>query len=432
MEDFMKVSVIGVGYVGLVTATCLANLGNKVIGIDIDKKKIDNLKKGIIPIYEPGLEDMVKKNYQAKRINFTTNFNKSVQKSDIVFIAVGTPPQEDGSADLQYVLTAAKQIAKAMKKYTIVINKSTVPIGTGKMVENEIKKYYKDDFDVVSNPEFLREGSAVSDFLNPDRVVIGHASKKSKEMLNKLYKPLNTTILFTNIKTAEMIKYASNSMLATQISFINSIANICKKVGANVEDVSRGMKLDKRIGKYSFLSAGAGYGGSCFPKDVKALVQIARKNDYHFKILEEVENVNKLQRVAIANEVLKMLKKPKGKKVAIWGLAFKPNTDDMREAPSIDIIQALQNQGVKIQAFDPVAQDNARTMLKNIKYFHNSKEVLIGCDLLLVMTDWDEFKQIDIKIIKKKLKKPVIFDARNIWDPEEMKKEKIIYQSIGR
>lgn len=428
----MKVAVIGIGYVGLVTATCLANLGNKVIGIDIDKKRVKNLKNGIIPIYEPGLEELVKNNYEAGRLSYTTNLTQAVKKSDIIFIAVGTPPREDGSADLQYVLDAAGQIAKAMNGYKVIINKSTVPIGTGKMVENEIKKYYKGDFDVVSNPEFLREGSAVFDFLNPDRVVVGHASKKSKDMLKKLYKPLNTTILFTDIKTAEMIKYASNSMLATQISFINSIANICKKVGANVEDVSAGMKLDKRIGKYSFLSAGAGYGGSCFPKDVKALIQIARKNDYHFKILEEVENVNRFQREGITNEVLKMLKKPKGKKVAIWGLAFKPNTDDMREAPSVDIIQTLQSQGVKIQAFDPVAQDNARTMLKNIKYFRDSKKVLVGCDLLLVMTDWDEFKEIDIKIIKKKLKNPVIFDARNIWDPEEMKKEGISYQSIGR
>ncbi len=428
----MKVSVIGIGYVGLVTATCFANLGNDVIGIDVDKTKVSNLKEGIIPIYEPGLEDLVKKNYKAGRITFTTEFKKSVQKSDIVFIAVGTPPQEDGSADLQYVLTAAKQIAQAIKKYTIIVNKSTVPIGTGKMVEKEIKKYYKGSFDVVSNPEFLREGSAVGDFLNPDRVVIGHASKKAKDMLNKLYKPLNSTILFTNIETAEMIKYASNSMLATQISFINSVANICKKVGANIEDVSRGMKLDKRIGKYSFLSAGAGYGGSCFPKDVKALVQIARKNDYRFKILEEVENVNKFQRETIANEVLKMLKKPKGKTVCVWGLAFKPNTDDMREAPSVDIIKTLQNQDVKIQAFDPVAQENAKTMVKKVKYFSDSKKALKKCDLLLAMTDWDEFKEINISDIKKELKSPMIFDARNIWNPEEMKQEGIIYQSIGR
>lgn len=428
----MKVSVIGVGYVGLVTATCLANLGNDVIGIDIDEKKIKNLKKGIIPIYEPGLEDLVKKNYKAGRITFTTDFKKSVQKSDIVFIAVGTPPQEDGSADLQYVLAAAKQIAKAMKKYTVIVNKSTVPIGTGKMVENEVKKYYKGDFDVVSNPEFLREGSAVGDFLNPDRVVVGHASQKAKNILNKLYKPLNSTILFTNIETAEMIKYASNSMLATQISFINSVATICKKVGANVEDVSRGMKLDKRIGKHSFLSAGAGYGGSCFPKDVKALVQIARKNDCRFKILEEVENVNKFQRETITNEVLSMLKKPKGKTVCVWGLAFKPNTDDMREAPSVDIINALQKEGVKIHAFDPVAEENARVMMKKIKYFNNSKKALKNCNLLLVMTDWDEFKEIDINDIKKELKSPIIFDARNIWSPEEMKQEGIVYQSIGR
>lgn len=428
----MKVAVIGIGYVGLVTATCLANLGNKVIGIDIDKKKVENLKKGIIPIYEPGLEELVRNNYEAGRLSYTTNLKNAVKKSDIIFIAVGTPPKEDGSADLQYVLEAAGQVAKAMDKYKVIINKSTVPIGTGKMVEREVKKHYKGGFDVVSNPEFLREGSAVSDFLKPDRIVIGHASKKSRTMLYKLYKPLGAPILFTNIETAEMIKYASNSMLATQISFINSIANICEKVGANVEDVSAGMKLDKRIGKHSFLSAGAGYGGSCFPKDVKALVQIARKNDYHFRILEEVEEVNKLQRETISNRVLKMLKKPKGKTVCVWGLAFKPNTDDMREAPSVEIIKALQKEGVKIHAFDPVAQENAKNMLKKIKYFKTSKEALVGADALLAMTDWDEFKEIDLKVIKKKLKKPVVFDARNIWDPKEMEKEGFYYKSIGR
>lgn len=428
----MKIAVLGVGYVGLVTATCFAELGNDVIGVDIDPKKISNLKKGIIPIYEPGLDDLVAKNVKAGRINFTTKFDDAVKKSQIIFIAVGTPPQEDGSADLQYVLAAAESIAKAANGYKIVVDKSTVPIGTGKMVANTIKKYYKGDFDVVSNPEFLREGSALGDFLHPDRVVIGHASAKAKKLMRELYKPLNAPILFTNIETAEMIKYASNSLLATEISFINSVANICERVGADVNMVSEGMKLDKRIGKYAFLSAGAGYGGSCFPKDVKALIQIARRHDYHFNILEEVENVNHAQREHIVDNLLKTLKTPKNKTVAIWGIAFKPETDDIREAPAIDIIKSLQENGIKINAYDPVAEENAKLVLKNVKYFKSPLEATKNTDALLIMTEWNEFSQLDLDALKKNLKTLIVFDTRNIYDPAKMKKDGFIYKSIGR
>ncbi len=428
----MKIAVLGVGYVGLVTATCFAELGNDVIGVDIDPKKISNLKKGVIPIYEPGLDDLVAKNVKAGRINFTTKFDDAVKKSQIIFIAVGTPPQEDGSADLQYVLAAAESIAKAANGYKIVVDKSTVPIGTGKMVANTIKKYYKGDFDVVSNPEFLREGSALGDFLHPDRVVIGHASAKAKKLMRELYKPLNAPILFTNIETAEMIKYASNSLLATEISFINSVANICERVGADVNMVSEGMKLDKRIGKYAFLSAGAGYGGSCFPKDVKALIQIARRHDYHFNILEEVENVNHAQREHIVDNLLKTLKTPKNKTVAIWGIAFKPETDDIREAPAIDIIKSLQENGIKINAYDPVAEENAKLVLKDVKYFKSPLEATKNTDALLIMTEWNEFSQLDLDALKKNLKTPIVFDTRNIYDPATMKKDGFIYKSIGR
>jgi len=324
----MKITVIGTGYVGLVQTACLADLGNEVWGIDIDKKKIEGLKKGIIPIYEPGLEEIVKRNYQ-QRLFFDTNLAPAVKKTEIIFIAVGTPPKDDGQADLTHVEKAAEEIAKNMNGYKLIVNKSTVPIGTGDMVEKIIKKYYKGKFDVASNPEFLREGSAVSDFMEPDRIVVGNANWKVKDILSKLSHPLNCPILYTDIKTAEMIKYASNSMLATQISFINSLANICERVGANVDGVAKGMKLDKRIGKYAFLSAGIGYGGSCFPKDVKALIQIARRHDYHFKLLEEVENVNYSQRQYFIDKILKTLKGTKNKTVAIWGLAFKPKTDDI-------------------------------------------------------------------------------------------------------
>lgn len=428
----MKITVIGTGYVGLVQAACMADLGNDVWGIDIDEKKISNLKKGIIPIYEPGLEEIVNRNYKEGRLKFSTDLGPAVKESEIIFIAVGTPPGEDGSADLQYVVAAAGQIAKSMDSYKLVVNKSTVPIGTGDMVRKEISNHYKGEFDVASNPEFLREGSAVPDFMHPDRVVVGNASKKAKELLEKLYKPLDCPILFTDIKTAEMIKYASNSMLAVQISFINSIANICENVGANVEDVSLGMKLDGRIGKRSFLGAGIGYGGSCFPKDVKALIHIARRHDYKFEILEKVEEVNASQRQNFTNKILRALKNPHNKTVAIWGLAFKPKTDDMREAPSVEIINNLQKQGVIINAYDPVAEEEAKKILKNINFASDPYKVIKGADALVICTEWDEFRQIDLEKVKKTLKTPLIIDGRNVYDPKEMKDLGFEYISVGR
>lgn len=428
----MKITVIGTGYVGLVQAACLADLGNEVWGIDIDKNKIEKLKAGIIPIFEPGLDEIVKKNYKKGYLHFDTNLSEAIQESEIIFIAVGTPPKTNGEADLSFVETAAENIAKNMNGYKLVVNKSTVPIGTGDLVSNIIKKYYKGDFDVASNPEFLREGSAVSDFMNPDRIVVGNASEKAKKILAKLYKPLKSPILYTDIKTAEMVKYASNSMLATQISFINSIANICERVGANIEEVAEGMKLDKRIGKYAFLSAGIGYGGSCFPKDVKALVQIARKYDYKFEILEKVESVNYYQRQLMIDKILKALKNPHGKTVAIWGLAFKPKTDDLREAPSVEIIQALQEQGIKIKVYDPVAQDVAKKIFKNIGYTNSPYDTVKNADLLAIITEWDEFKEVDFNKLKKILKNPIIVDGRNIYDQKEMEKLGFKYISIGR
>lgn len=428
----MKIAVIGTGYVGLVTAACLADLGNQVIGIDIDKEKVSKLQKGIIPIYEPGLEEIVKRNLAEKRISFDSKIGPAIKKSQIIFIAVGTPPRKDGQADLTYIETAAEQIAKNMNGYKIIVNKSTVPIGTGDMVANIIKKYYQGKFEVVSNPEFLREGSAISDFTKPDRVVIGNANIKVKNIMEKLYQPLGAPILFTDIKTAEMIKYASNSMLATQISFINSIANICERVGANIELVAKGMKLDKRIGKNAFLWAGAGYGGSCFPKDVQAMIQIARRHDYHFTILEKVEEVNKNQRQIIVDKTLKLLGNPKRKMIAVWGLAFKPNTDDIREAPSIDIIKSLQKLGAKIQAFDIVAEEQAKKIFKNVRYFKTPFNAAKNADILVIITEWNEFREIDKIKLKKIMKNAKIVDGRNIYDPKEMKKLGFEYVSVGR
>lgn len=428
----MKITVIGTGYVGLVQAACMADLGNDVWGIDIDKKKISNLIKGKIPIYEPGLEEIVKRNYTEGRLKFSTDLGPAIKESEIIFIAVGTPPGGDGGADLQYVVAAAGQIAKNMNEYKLVVNKSTVPIGTGDMVKKEISNHYKGEFDVASNPEFLREGSAVSDFMQPDRIVVGNASDKAKKLLEKLYKPLNCPILFTDIKTAEMIKYASNSMLAVQISFINSIANICENVGANIEDVSLGMKLDCRIGKQSFLSAGIGYGGSCFPKDIKALIHIAKRHNYKFEILEKVEEVNAAQRQGFTDKILKALVNPHGKTIAVWGLAFKPKTDDMREAPSVEIIKNLQEQSIKVNAYDPVAQHEAQKMLKNINFTRDPYKTLEDADGLVICTEWDEFKQIDLEKVKKLLKKPLIIDGRNVYDPKEMKDLGFEYISVGR
>lgn len=430
----MNITIVGAGYVGLVTGTCLAELGNEVTCVDIDKEKITKLKKGVSPIFEPGLEELIKRNIKEKRLSFETNLKEVLKTTAIVFIAVGTPSKKNGEVDLRYVKTCAKEIGKNMADYLIIVNKSTVPIGTSDFVSRIIKKYYKGDFDVVSNPEFLREGSAVSDFMHPDRVVIGcdPASRKPVEIMQKLYKPLNCKIIFTDIKSAEMIKYASNAFLGTNISFINTIANICEKVGANVESVSEGMRLDKRIGKNAFLDAGLGYGGSCFPKDIKALINIGKKNGIKFEILEKVEKVNEMQKISVVEKLKKVYPSLKKRKIAVWGLAFKPQTDDMRDASSIPIIQALQKRGAAVHAFDPVATANAKKILKNVKYFDIPFDAAKDCDALLIITEWPEFKQIDKVMLHRLMKSPVIIDGRNIYDVKEMLELGFVYLSVGR
>ncbi|MFA6524962.1 MAG: UDP-glucose/GDP-mannose dehydrogenase family protein [Patescibacteria group bacterium] len=429
----MKISVIGIGYVGLVTATCFAELGNTVTCVDIDKKRIENLKKGIIPIYEPGLSELVKKNIKQKRIIFTTSTKLAVQNGKVIFIAVGTPSDKDGQADLKYVKQVAKEIALNMDGYRIIVNKSTVPVGTGDIVRGIVQKKYKGNFTVVSNPEFLREGSAIYDTMNPDRVVIGNGDDKARKIMEELYRPFKAPIVFTDVKSAELIKYASNSMLATQISFINSLANICEKVGADVDFVAEGMKLDKRIGKHSFLSAGGGYGGSCFPKDVKALIKASDKYGYDFSILKAVEDVNDAQKRHVVTKTKALIGNLKGKKIGIWGLAFKPHTDDMRESISIVVIDKLLQEGVKVKAFDPVAQEEAQKIFKNkITYCEDVWDAVKNVDALIILTEWPEFKEIDLFKLKKIMDKPYIMDARNIFTLEEMEEKGFHYLSIGR
>jgi UDPglucose 6-dehydrogenase len=429
----MRVVIIGTGYVGLVQGVCLAELGNQVVCIDIDKNKINKLQKGISPIYEPGIEELITQNVAAGRLQFDTNLKKNLKDSELIFIAVGTPSDEDGRADLKYVISAAEEIGRSLTSHQVVINKSTVPIGTGQLVKKTIKQFYKGKFDVVSNPEFLKEGSAIDDFMHPDRIVIGFDEDRSAaDKVAKLYEVLGSPILITNLEAAEMIKYASNSFLATQISFINSVAEICEKVGADVTEVAAGMKLDKRIGKKAFLNAGLGYGGSCFPKDVQALVKIAKDNDADFTILEEVEAVNKSQRQRFVRSIQKKLGEIKGKKIGVWGIAFKPKTDDIREAPSITIIEALQDLGAKLVVFDPVAEENTKRFFPDLGFAKNPFEACKGADALVIITEWNEFKQLDLNKVKKLMKEPVVFDGRNIYQTAEMKKLGFKYYSIGR
>ena len=427
-----KVTVLGVGYVGLVTAACLSDIGHQVTGVDIDKNRIDNLKKGIIPIYEPGLDERVKRNF-GKSLSFSVEVDKAVAESEIVFIAVGTPSLADGSVNLDYVKGAAETIGKAMNGYKVIVNKSTVPIGTGDMVANIIKKYYSGDFEVVSNPEFLREGQAVSDFMNPDRIVIGNGEGKARDIILELYSPLPGERVLTNVKTAEMIKYASNSLLATEISFINSIANICEKVGADVVEVAKGMRLDKRIGKYAFLDAGVGYGGSCFPKDVKALVQIARDNGISFDILESTERTNEEQKASLLPKIKKLLgDNISGKQITVWGLAFKAETDDVREAPALTVIQQLQENGAKIRVFDPVAKESAQKILKDVEFLDDLYASVDGSECLVVVTEWKQFKEVDLERIKKLMNQPNVVDGRNIFEVSKMKEMGFNYISAGR
>ena len=429
----MKIAIIGAGYVGLVTAACFAELKNDVICVDIDKEKINKLNSSIIPIYEPGLEKLIIKNKKENRLSFTSNLKEAIEDSEIIFICVGTPPKENGEADLSYVDNAARTIAEVMDSYKVIVEKSTVPVETGNEVTRTIRAYnsHKVDFDVVSNPEFLREGSAVNDFMHPDRIVIGCETEKAKKTMQKLYAPLKAPMLFTDIKSAEIIKHASNSFLAAKISFINAIANICELAGADVEKVAEGIGLDKRINR-SFLSAGIGYGGFCFPKDAEAFIRISEKLGYDFKLLKAAQEVNSMQRKHFVRKIEKALWVVKNKTIGVLGLAFKPNTDDMRFAPSIDIIQELQREGAKIKAYDPAAAEKAKVILSNVTYCNSPYDAAKDSDALVVITEWDEFKELDLKKLKSVMKHALVIDGRNIYSPEQMEKEGFAYISIGR
>jgi len=429
----MNISIVGSGYVGLVTGGCFAELGNRVICVDNNVEKIKELKKGVIPIYEPGLEELIKSNVKKKRLTFTSSIKEAVLNSEIIFIAVGTPPLENGEADLTGIETVARNIATNMSQYRLIVEKSTVPVETGKWVKHTIETYvkHKIKFDVASNPEFLREGSAIADFMHPDRVVIGVESKKAEELLVNLYKPLHAPLVVTDIKSAELIKHASNSFLATKISFINALSRICEKVGADVVEVAHGMGLDKRIGP-QFLDAGLGYGGSCFPKDLDAFITISEKLGYPFALLSEVKEINRQQKEFFVSKIKDILWIIKDKTIGILGLSFKPNTDDIRNAPSLDIIRNLQFEGAKIKAYDPSAMEKTKEVLKDVTFCRNPYEVCKDSDCLLVVTDWNEFKELDFNRIKKLLKRPVIVDGRNIYDPKKMEKLGFTYIGIGR
>lgn len=436
----MKITVVGTGYVGLVTGTCFAELGNEILCIDIDANKIENLKKGIIPIYEPGLEELTLRNQKEGRLSFSTDVKTGVEWAEIIFSAVGTPQGEDHRADLRYVREVAKSVGEHINGYKVFVNKSTVPVGTSDEVKQIIANTSNNrfEFDVVDNPEFLREGSAVKDFLNPDRIVCGleDGKNRAKELMEKLYLPLvraGRPLLFTDIHSAEVIKYASNAFLATKISFINEIANFCELVGADVTKVAKGMGLDDRIGS-RFLHAGIGYGGSCFPKDVKAFIQTGIDKGYEFKILKEVEEVNALQREFFVNKILKEIPDLQEKTIAVWGLAFKPKTDDMREAPCLSIIPKLIEMGAKIKVFDPVATTNAKKIFtdKSIEYFSSPFDTAKEADILLILTEWDEFRSIDLNRLKNEMNGQYIFDGRNIYDPAEMNQLGFMYYSVGR
>ncbi len=437
----MKIAVVGTGYVGLVSGTCFAETGITVTCVDIDKKKIENLKEGIIPIYEPGLENMVRHNVESGRLSFSTSLEESLVDCEAVFIAVGTPPDEDGSADLQYVLTVADEIGTYMQNYLVIATKSTVPIKTAEKVREKISsalklRSSKLEFDVASNPEFLKEGAAINDFLKPDRIVIGTDSKRAEKIMKRLYKPFTLNghpIIFMDITSAEMTKYAANSMLATKISFMNDIANLCEVVGADVNMVRKGIGSDTRIG-HKFIYPGAGYGGSCFPKDVKALIRTGDEYQRSLEILKAVEQVNEKQKSVIPSKLREHYGSSlKGKKIGLWGLSFKPHTDDMREAPSLRIIEELTREGVEIRAYDPVSLEEAKRILGDkIEYCTDKYEVLVNTDGLIVVTEWPEFRVLNYNVLEKLMREKVIFDGRNIYDPEELTEHGFTYYSIGR
>lgn len=437
----MKITVVGTGYVGLVSGTCFADVGIEVVCVDIDQKKIDNLKKGIIPIYEPGLEELVIRNYNNGRLSFSTDLEEAIQGSDVVFIAVGTPPGEDGSADLSYVLAVAKEVGEKMNGYLVVATKSTVPVGTGEKVKTKIAKALAArnsdlKFSVASNPEFLKEGAAVEDFLKPDRIVIGSEDESAEEIMRRLYKPFQLSgerMIFMDIPSAEMTKYTANAMLATKISFMNDIANLCERVGADVNMVRRGIGSDTRIGN-KFIYPGVGYGGSCFPKDVKAIIRTAKEYDYDLRVLQAVEEVNEAQKHVLVEKVKKRFGEDlTGKTFALWGLSFKPNTDDMREAPSLVIIDALKKMGATVKAYDPIAMDHAREFYLGdaITYCQDIYETCDDADALLMVTEWSEFRIPNWKTLSKLLKNKVIFDGRNIYDPIYLNELGYEYYGIG-
>jgi UDPglucose 6-dehydrogenase len=438
----MKIAIVGTGYVGLVTGTCFAEMGTEVYCVDIDQKKIENLKNGIIPIFEPGLDEMVDRNFKAGRLRFTTDLSSILNEVDIVFSAVGTPPDEDGSADLKYVLDVAHTIGKNLNKYMLVVTKSTVPVGTAKLVkkaiQDELDKRGLPDlkFDVASNPEFLKEGAAITDFMQPDRVVVGIESEEARKLMERLYKPFtlnNYRIIYTDIPSAEMIKYAANAMLATRISFMNDIANLCEIVGADVTMVRKGIGSDARIGS-KFLYSGCGYGGSCFPKDVKAIIKTAKNMGYRMEILEAVENVNERQKNILFDKLVKYYNGDiKGKTIAVWGLAFKPKTDDMREAPSLVLIDKIIKAGAKVRVYDPVAMEEAKKhhLGDSVIYARDIYDATLDADAILMVTEWNEFRLPTWDVIKRTMKKPVVFDGRNIYNKQDMSDSGFDYFGIG-
>lgn len=434
-DDIVRIAVIGTGYVGIVSGAGLAEIGHHVICVDRHPEKIRRMRRGKSPIYEPGLEELMKKNIASGRLSFTSDLAAAVRDSDVVMITVGTPSRSDGKADLTHIASAARQITEASDEYKVVVNKSTVPVGTGKRVMEIFSAYNGNGvkFDVVSNPEFLREGSAVEDFMKPDRIVIGVSTPRAEHIMRKVYRPFRKKIVMTDIHSAEVIKYASNSFLAMKISFANALAQICERTGANIDDVVYGMGIDKRIGHH-FLRAGTGWGGSCFPKDVSAFITSATEHGYDFGLLKEAERINREIRNHFIEKIEDALWVLRDKTVAIWGLAFKPNTDDMRCAPSIDVISHLREHGAVIQAHDPVAKTNAKDILgeEHITYSNSPYTAVKGADALVILTDWDEYRHANLKKVKKLLLRPLVIDGRNLYDPEDMKTAGFAYRSIGR
>ena len=425
----MKITIIGTGYVGLVTGTCFAEVGHTVICVDNDEAKVRMLQGGGIPIYEPGLEAMVRSNVAAGRLNFTASTAEGVQKSDVIFIAVPTPPMADGGVDLSFIERVARDIAGAMTSYKIIVDKSTVPVKTGEKVSETIKRYCKAkvEFDVISNPEFLREGFAVDDLMHPDRVVIGVGSQRPVAAMKEIYTPFKAPIIVTDINSAELIKHASNSFLALKISYINAVSVICEATGANVQEVANGMGMDERIGR-RFLNAGIGFGGSCFPKDLSAFIAISQHVGYDFGLLKEVQKINALQMERFIQKITDTIWVLKDKKIGVLGLAFKQNTDDVRSSPAIDLCQRLQKEGATLRVHDPKAMDKAKSLLKNVEYVDDMNAVAEGCDALIIATEWDEFKKLDLERARKGLSHPIMFDGRNLFDPQEMEKLGWIYK----